>query len=76
MMPGERYYTEEVKLTSGDRLVLYTDGLTENPDAELIPLVMEHFNLSAQHLTEAIVASMLPAGQPLDDVTILVVAIN
>ena len=63
--PDQTFHTGSMKLQSGDRLVLYTDGVTEAAnaddeefgDARLIEVLTEHRAASAQHLQTQILAS-------------------
>jgi phosphoserine phosphatase RsbU/P len=71
-------------LQSGDRLVLYTDGVTEAAnsedeefgDARLIEVLSEHRAASAQELQTRLLASAgeFCANRWLDDATLLILA--
>jgi phosphoserine phosphatase RsbU/P len=77
------YEQGTVRLDRGDRLLLFTDGLTEatNADGEefgeerLIETAVEHRDLSAKALEEALLSSSAAfSSQFTDDVTVVVVA--
>jgi sigma-B regulation protein RsbU (phosphoserine phosphatase) len=83
VMPGRPYEAQERRLSPGDVLVLYTDGVTEafNTDHEmfeterLVEAVCTHATASAQEVVEAIEAAVTAfAGQApqSDDLTLLV----
>lgn len=74
---------KSARLDEGDILVLYTDGITEaiNNDEDefgeerLEQLVIEHASLSAQHLTDRILAAVTDFAEEqnlVDDATLLV----
>jgi phosphoserine phosphatase RsbU/P len=82
-MPGARYPTHTVQLLRGDRLVLYTDGVTEafNPEAELyganrlVDEVHVHGGGTPQALVERLcqsVASFAGSTPQSDDITLTV----
>jgi phosphoserine phosphatase RsbU/P len=78
----EIYGTEEVVLSAGDKVVVYTDGLTEatNKHGELLTLkrlcemFVEHRDLPAQELADTLFGGVKEfAGQHMrDDATLLV----
>jgi serine phosphatase RsbU (regulator of sigma subunit) len=82
-----RLSEERVELAPGDRLVLYTDGLTDMmaPDGELFDrarletLLCLHAHLSPARLCEAVfgdLAAFKGSADQFDDTTILVVAVE
>jgi len=82
-MPGARYQTHTVQLLRGDRLVLYTDGVTEafNPGAELyganrlVDEVHVHGGGTPQALVERICQSVntfAGSAPQSDDITLTV----
>jgi len=84
---GEQSYEPgRIQLVPGDRVVLFTDGVTEacNPDGEefgearLLALLEEHRALPASAIQEKIVAAIseFSAGHRTDDATLLVLAIK
>jgi sigma-B regulation protein RsbU (phosphoserine phosphatase) len=86
ILPGKEYADTEVQLEAGDRLVLYTDGLTEamNADdeefgeARLVGLGRKNTGLSAAELLEVIrkEVSGFSGGSFQDDFTLVVVAVK
>jgi phosphoserine phosphatase RsbU/P len=82
--PNQSFATGDVRLQSGDRLVLYTDGVTEaaNGDDEefgderLIQVLSENLAASAQHLQKQILARAgeFCANRWHDDATLLILA--
>jgi sigma-B regulation protein RsbU (phosphoserine phosphatase) len=82
--PNQSFQSGSVTLVSGDRLVLYTDGVTEAAneddeefgDARLIELLCEHREASAQRLQTQILASAAQfcANRWQDDATLLILA--
>ena len=82
--PDQNYHSGSVTLQSGDRLVLYTDGVTEAAnaddeefgDARLIQVLTENRAASAQHLQTQILASAARfcANRWQDDATLLILA--
>jgi phosphoserine phosphatase RsbU/P len=84
---SDRNYAQgEVRLHSGDRVILFTDGVTEatGPDDEefeeerLIRLVIENRNLGAQELQKKIFDAVekFCRGNFRDDVTLVVVSVD
>ncbi len=82
MMPGSVFETQAVTLGSGDRLVLYTDGVTEASDdsnaefgiERLAAAIADHLDGSAEDLVAGIFQRVedFAAGAPQsDDVTCL-----
>jgi sigma-B regulation protein RsbU (phosphoserine phosphatase) len=79
-----RYAEGQAQLRSGDRLVLFTDGLTEVTDAQgdefgedrLVDLVRGERALDAEALKERLLAAALAfgGGALVDDTTLLVLA--
>jgi sigma-B regulation protein RsbU (phosphoserine phosphatase) len=86
VMPDTSYDQHEVAIAPGDRLVLYTDGITEadNPsgldygETRLGEVAAKHSALGPQELLEALFAdvSTFADGQFADDATLIVVAID
>jgi phosphoserine phosphatase RsbU/P len=84
--PNQSFQNGSVKLESGDRLVLYTDGVTEAAnsedeefgDARLIQVLTENRAGSAQLLQTEILASAAQfcANRWQDDATLLVLAVS
>lgn len=80
------YEQREVSLVSGDRLVLFTDGVTEIRnasseefgEARLFRLVVEHKGLCAAALHDKILKTVTAfgTGEVQDDVTLLVLAVT
>ena len=59
VMPGIKYRSETLQLKPGDALYLYTDGITEQPDASN--------ELFGEDRLETDLASMIAGGTPLFD---------
>jgi len=82
--PNQTFATGYARLRSGDRLVLYTDGVTEAANAEdeefgdarLIQVLGEHRDATAQHLQVEILAAAgaFCANRWHDDATLLILA--
>ena len=80
------YHQQEMELHSGDRLVLFTDGITECTDAEgrefgeeqLLGLVSQNVHLSAEDLKDVILnsANLHSDGVLNDDATLIVTAVR
>ena len=76
----------EIQLSSGDRLVMFTDGVTEIEnlsgedfsDARLVQFVKENAHLSAADLQDKIMQTIneFSAGKFNDDATLIVVAVE
>jgi sigma-B regulation protein RsbU (phosphoserine phosphatase) len=81
-----RYGEEQLALQSGDRLVLFTDGLTELPGAggeefgeqRLLELIVSHRHLDADALKDRLLeaAGAFGGGSFADDTTLLVLAVG
>jgi phosphoserine phosphatase RsbU/P len=86
IFPEWRYETGEVQLTAGDRLVLFTDGVTEamSPQGEefgeerLLALMTADPEVGAVGLQERILEAVteFSAGDLQDDATLIVMAVN
>lgn len=80
------YHQEEAHLRSGDRLVLFTDGITESANSEgaefgeeqLLNLVSQNVQLAADELKDLILKSVqtYSAGVMNDDATLIVSAVR
>ena len=76
----------EIKLSSGDRVVMFTDGVTEIEnlagedfgDARLVQFVAENAHLSAADLQAKIMQTIneFSSGKFNDDATLIVVAVE
>jgi sigma-B regulation protein RsbU (phosphoserine phosphatase) len=85
LFPDWNYERGEVQLAAGDRLVLFTDGVTEVSSADgeefgeerLATVLLENRHLSAGELQERILAEVakFSGGQFEDDATLVVVAV-
>lgn len=86
VLPDGIYVQKELALTSGDRLLFFTDGLTEmtNPaeemfgEARLIALLQNSRALAATALQESVLAAVKEFGNGNfdDDVTLLTLAVE
>ena len=85
-MPDREYADAEAQLAPGDRLVLYTDGLTEAIDTgyqefgepRLVALGIRNVALSAAELLKTIMNEVFSfsGGSFQDDFTLVVVAVK
>lgn len=86
VFPQQKFSAGAAQLAPGDRLILYTDGVTEVCDAadeefgevRLLRLLQEHRTATASALQEKIlaVASEFSRGHWHDDATLLVLAVS
>ena len=85
MMPGVEYETETIDIVKGDKIVMYTDGITEAEDKEeveygeerLIDHIKRNLQLSPEELLSSIVDDVNNHAVDLssqDDVTLLILA--
>jgi sigma-B regulation protein RsbU (phosphoserine phosphatase) len=86
VLPDSAYEAHEITVATGDRLVMYTDGLTERADdkgeeygeARLLDVLRANRQLGAAGLRDAIVADVTAFSTSAfeDDLTVLVAAIS
>jgi sigma-B regulation protein RsbU (phosphoserine phosphatase) len=86
LFPESRYAQGEVKVAAGDRLVCFTDGITEAAneagdlfgEERLLRLLVEHRRQSASELRETILGAVadFSGGSFQDDVTLVALAIE
>jgi sigma-B regulation protein RsbU (phosphoserine phosphatase) len=86
LFPDWSYGRGEVQLAAGDRLVLFTDGVTEVSgvpgeefgEERLVTLLLENRRLSAGELQERILAEVakFSGGRFEDDATLVVLAVK
>ena len=86
LFPDWSYGRGEVQFAAGDRLVLFTDGVTEVSSAageefgeeRLVTVLLENRHLSARELQERILAEVakFSGGRFEDDATLVVVAVK
>ena len=86
LFPENRYEQGEVRLCAGDRLLYFTDGITEaSNDAgelfgeeRLLQLLVEHRRQSASELRETILSAVadFSGGSFQDDVTLVALAVE
>jgi sigma-B regulation protein RsbU (phosphoserine phosphatase) len=86
LFPERGYEQGEVKLRKGDRLLCFTDGVTEAAndagelfgEERLLQLLVEHRKQSASELREAILGAVadFSGGSFQDDVTLVALAID
>ncbi len=86
LFPDWSYGRGEVQLAAGDRLVLFTDGVTEVSggageefgEERLVTVLLENRHLSAPELQERILAEVakFSGGRFEDDATLVVVAVK
>jgi phosphoserine phosphatase RsbU/P len=85
-LPQWNYHCQELELSPGDRLVLFTDGITEGADAErpefgeeqLLALISQNVQLAAEDLKQLILesANAHQGGALKDDMTLVVAAVR
>jgi serine phosphatase RsbU (regulator of sigma subunit) len=78
--PEVAYASERVVLDPGDRLVLYTDGLTDArapgtilTEADLTAILVRGRGLGAEALADHLVAQATTGARPRDDIALLVI---
>jgi sigma-B regulation protein RsbU (phosphoserine phosphatase) len=86
LMRSDGYASGELELRAGDRLVLFTDGVSEAADRQseqfgedrLEALVAEHRTASAPELEQLVASAVLDHanGELQDDLTLVVVAVG
>ena len=86
VVPDAAYQEDEVALERGDRIVLYTDGMTEAMgdgrelfgEERLAAVLREHRNADPTVLQQRVVAAVTAfcGGEFQDDATVLVAAID
>ena len=86
ILDSNTYSQAELPLRSGDRLVLFTDGITEAGshegrefgDDRLVELVIAHRDLPASELLDAVFRQVnaFTGGVFADDATLIAMAIN
>jgi len=87
LMEGFLLHTEQVELSPGDTLVLYTDGVTEAANSSgiqfgldnLAQVVRDNADLSAEHIIQRILSavnSFTDGAQPLDDTTLVLAKVQ
>jgi sigma-B regulation protein RsbU (phosphoserine phosphatase) len=86
LFPETRYAQSGVKLRAGDRLLCFTDGITEAAndageifgEERLLQLLVEHRRQSASELSETILAAVadFSGGSFQDDVTLMALAVE
>jgi phosphoserine phosphatase RsbU/P len=86
IFPNERYSSGVEELSAGDRVVFFTDGVTEAADASaeefgdkrLIETVLEHRDQDAEKMQKNILKAVhdFCDGSWQDDATLIVIAVN
>jgi len=75
MIPGAEYVSQIEDLLPGDRLILYTDGLAEEPNQKLLDCIRENRRSTAKELLGAVLG-VIDLKAVDDDLTLIVVAID
>ena len=86
IFPGNQYETHQVTLSEGDRLLLYTDGLTDTVNRagerfghdRLVELFQKYCNLSSKNLLNVIehaVTQFRAGGELLDDIALALITV-
>jgi phosphoserine phosphatase RsbU/P len=87
MFPGVAYSQQTIGVTPGDRVFVYSDGITEYPSAEGVPVgpewLIEHLEARSDHSTADLKQTVLAgladenaSGADHDDMTFMVVEVN
>jgi len=74
-IPGAEYTSQIEDLTAGDRLILYTDGLADEPDDKLLKLIIENRQSTAKELLDTLLKS-IDFTMVDDDLTLVVIGIE
>src|SRR5258706_8518259 len=73
--PGSVYRDDTFDLLPGDRLVLFTDGVSEALENELLRCIVENRKLGASKLGEAVMKD-LSQTKSYDDQTLIVITLD
>ncbi|MCR4611253.1 MAG: SpoIIE family protein phosphatase [Lachnospiraceae bacterium] len=83
LFPGSKYKNHTVNITEGDRILLYTDGVTEQPiggglryeEKGLVKFIKEHTD--TDNLCDAVYEELMSYGEKqFDDITMLQLNLN
>src|ERR1051325_1736950 len=75
ILPGAHYVSQREDLCSGDRMVLYTDGLGDEPSKEMLDCIVGNRQATASDLMDALL-KLVDSQVVEDDLTLVVVAID
>jgi Stage II sporulation protein E (SpoIIE) len=73
MLPGSDYRSETIALTPGDRILFFTDGVSETLEDELLACVRDNHRLGAKELGETLRQKTTRAKRSEDDDKSLIV---
>lgn len=76
LLPGTGYVSDTVALSPGDRILFFTDGLSEILEDELVKCAAEHRHLKAKELSNVLLERARIADRQTDDITLLAVSID
>jgi sigma-B regulation protein RsbU (phosphoserine phosphatase) len=86
VLPDWKYLQDQIQLTPGDRLVLFTDGLIEAQNSNghefgedrLLDLLRNYRELSAQDLQKKLIEAIksFSSGDFSDDVTFVIMSVS
>jgi len=76
LIPGSTYIAETISLMRGDRIVFFTDGLSETREQELLQHVKNNILLTSSNIGESFVRTLAGAKDLEDDRTLIIVSID
>ena len=76
MFPGSSYRSSTVKLAPGDRVVFFTDGISEVLEGDLLTCILDNRQLGAKELGELLLRRMTQSNALDDDRTLIVLSVD